>query len=78
MNTKTLLIGIAAFVGAGLLVITARRSAGTMNGDTERMAGVGQLYASNAGQTAAVNQAVRTNWDTLQRQVFASQPDFWV
>lgn len=78
MNTKTILYGIAAFVGAGLLILTARRQTGTMSGDTERMAGVSQLYQSNAAQTTAVNAAVRTNWDNLQRQVFATQPDFWV
>jgi hypothetical protein len=46
--------------------------------DTKRLAGVQTMYNANAGQTAAVDAAIQQNWNDLQKNVFATSPDFWM
>ena len=76
---KTLLWAAAAFGAAALVVTAARRGAGGIfTGDHERVAGVQQWYGVEAGQRAAVSEAVIAhNWQQLDA-AFKTQPDFWV
>jgi hypothetical protein len=80
MKPTTILYAVGAFAAAAGLVYVGRKTGvlPSTTGDQERMAGVSHLYATSTGQQAGVQAAVADNWAALQRDVFATQPDFWV
>lgn len=73
MKQETMIFAGAAVLGVFWL---ARRNA-ALTADDSRMAGMRQLYASNAGQMAGVNAAVAQQWASLD-QTFKTQPDFYI
>lgn len=81
MNAKTILYAVGAFAGAALLVKLARGKGGIgPSGDAERLQGVADLYATNAGQQEAMRviEANRVNaWRDLSQST-ASEPTWWI
>jgi len=79
MDTKTILIAGAAFVGALALSRRAGASTTAAGGDAQRLAGIDHLYRMSAAQQAAVEAAQSTNREILASELArANQPDFYI